>query len=43
MIRPSILEEGAGMIHDPKDASLFPRLPEQEVRNLARYGSEVRL
>ena len=31
------------MIHDPKDASLFPRLPEQEVRNLARYGSEVRL
>ena len=31
------------MLHDPEDASLFPRLPEDEVRNLARYGTEVRL
>ena len=31
------------MLHDPQDASLFPRLPEDEVRNLARYGTEVRL
>lgn len=31
------------MLHDANDATLFPRLPEEEVIKLARYGSEVRL